>query len=119
MRTKGEKSTMASDGQFAGKVALVTGAGSGIGEAVVTMLAARGAQVVVADINLQAAERVVGTIGGSGGKAAAARADVSDAAAVEAMVQVAVKTFGGLDIAVNNAGIGGELNPTGSYSVQS
>jgi len=110
---------MASDGQFAGKVALVTGAGSGIGEAVVTMLAARGAQVVVADINLQAAERVVSTIGGSGGKAAAARADVGDAAAVEAMVQVAVETFGGLDIAVNNAGIGGELNPTGSYSVQS
>jgi NAD(P)-dependent dehydrogenase (short-subunit alcohol dehydrogenase family) len=110
---------MASNGQFAGKVALVTGAGSGIGEAVATMLAARAAQVVVADIKLQSAERVVAAIGGFGGKAAAAQADVGDAAAVEAMVQVAVDTFGGLDIAVNNAGIGGELNPTGSYSVQS
>jgi NAD(P)-dependent dehydrogenase (short-subunit alcohol dehydrogenase family) len=106
-------------GQFTGKLALVTGAGSGLGEAIAKMLATRGAQVVVADINLQAAERVVGLISQSGGIAAAMQVDVGDAAAVEAMVKFAVDTYGGLDIAVNNAGIGGELNPTGSYSVES
>ena len=110
---------MASNGSFVDKVALVTGAGSGIGQAIAATLAARGAQVVVADINRQAAEHVVATIGTAGGTAAAVQADIGSAAAVEAMVKFAVDTYGGLDIAVNNAGIGGELNPTGSYSVAS
>lgn len=110
---------MASNGQFAGKVALITGAGSGIGETVATTLATRGAQVVVADINLKAAERVVETMSQSRGVAAAVQADVANPAGVEAMVKFAVDTYGGLDIAVNNAGIGGETNPTGSYSVES
>ena len=103
---------------FAGKVALVTGAGSGIGEAIAVALAARGAQVVVSDISMTNAERVVAAIGKAGGSASANLTDVADAAAVEAMVQFAVSTYGGLDIAVNNAGIGGPLAPTGDYPLE-
>jgi NAD(P)-dependent dehydrogenase (short-subunit alcohol dehydrogenase family) len=102
---------------FVGKVAVVTGGASGIGEAVALAIAARGGQVVVADINQAAAEQVVTTIGGAGGSAKAITADVADPAAVEAMVQFAVDTYGGLDVAVNNAGIGGPLSPTGEYPV--
>ncbi len=100
---------------FSGKVAIVTGGGSGIGEAVAHTLAARGAQVVVADINLTQAQRVAEAISAAGGVAQAVATDVADPAAVEAMVQFAVETYGGLDVAVNNAGIGGPLGPTGSY----
>jgi NAD(P)-dependent dehydrogenase (short-subunit alcohol dehydrogenase family) len=103
---------------FGGKAALVTGAGSGIGAAVAVMLAARGAQVVVVDIDLAGAEQVTAGIRSAGGEARAVATDVSDPAAVQAMVQFAVDTFGGLDVAVNNAGIGGELNPTGEYSIE-
>ncbi len=101
---------------FAGKVALVTGAGSGIGEAIARLLAARGAQVIVADVNLPAAERVVEAIRASGGGAAAVQADVADPSAVESMVKFAVDTYGSLNSAVNNAGIGGDQKPTGEYS---
>ena len=100
---------------FEGKVAIVTGAGSGIGEAVARAFAARGGSVVVADINQAAAEKVAKTLSTAGGSAKSIATDVADAAAVEAMVQFAVKSFGGLDIAVNNAGIGGPLAPTGEY----
>jgi len=104
---------------FSGKVAIVTGAASGIGEAVAQAIAARGGQVVVADINEDAAERAATAIGETGGSAKAFRTDVADPAAVETMVQFAVDTYGGLDIAVNNAGIGGPLSPTGEYPVDS
>jgi NAD(P)-dependent dehydrogenase (short-subunit alcohol dehydrogenase family) len=100
---------------FAGKVAIVTGGASGIGEAVALAIAARGGQVVVADIDENDAERVVTAIGESGGSAKAIKTDVSDAAANEAMVQFAVESYGGLDVAINNAGIGGPLGPTGEY----
>ena len=106
----------ARDAGFSGKVALVTGGGSGIGETCAVALAARGAQVVIADLDLRAAERVVGEIAGNGGGAAPVRVDVADPASVEAMVRAAVETYGGLDVAVNNAGIGGEQHPTGEYS---
>ncbi|HUE98032.1 MAG TPA: glucose 1-dehydrogenase [Anaerolineales bacterium] len=102
---------------FSGKVAIVTGAASGIGEAVAQSIAARGGQVVVADIDEADSERVITAIGDAGGSAKAIRTDVADAASVEAMVQFAVDTYGGLDVAVNNAGIGGPLNPTGEYPV--
>ena len=102
---------------FTGKVAIVTGAASGIGEAVAQAIAARGGQVVVADINQDAAERAATAIGETGGSAKAFRTDVADAASVEAMVNFAVDTYGGLDVAVNNAGIGGPLSPTGEYPV--
>ena len=107
---------MAEQGQeFAGKVAVVTGAGSGIGEAVAVALAARGAQVIVSDINPTAAERVTAGIGAAGGKARPNVTDVADPAAAEALVAFAVSTFGGLDVTVNNAGIGGPLAPIGEY----
>ena len=97
----------------------MTGGGSGIGEACVHLFAQRGASVVVADLILEAAERVANDIVGSGAQAAAVQVDVADPASNEAMVKFAVDHFGGLDIAVNNAGIGGESNPTGAYSIES
>ncbi len=103
--------------QFDGKVALVTGGASGIGEACALTLARGGAKVVIADLNQDLGERVVAAAKEAGGDAIFERIDVSDADAVERMVQRAVETFGGLDIAVNNAGIGGEINPVGAYSL--
>jgi NAD(P)-dependent dehydrogenase (short-subunit alcohol dehydrogenase family) len=100
---------------FEGKVAIVTGAGSGIGEAVAREIAARGGCVVVADINQAAAEGVAVALNAEGGWAKAITTDVADPAAVEAMVQFALDSFGGLDVAINNAGIGGPLAPTGNY----
>jgi NAD(P)-dependent dehydrogenase (short-subunit alcohol dehydrogenase family) len=103
---------------FAGKVALVTGGGSGIGEAIVRELAARGATAVVADFNMEGAERVATELGG-GKKAKAVKVDVADPSSVEAMVRDAMDSFGRLDVAVNNAGIGGDASPTGEYSIES
>jgi NAD(P)-dependent dehydrogenase (short-subunit alcohol dehydrogenase family) len=100
---------------FAGKVAIVTGGASGIGEAVAQAVAARGGQVVIADIDENDSERAVTAITETGGAAKFIKTDVSDAEANEAMVQFAVESYGGLDIAVNNAGIGGPLGPTGEY----
>lgn len=95
-----------------GKVAIVTGGGSGIGEAVVQHFLAAGAKVVVADLDEEGGRRVADA-GGDG--AVFVNADVSNAEANEQMVQTAVDAFGGLDIAVNNAGIGGPANLTGEY----
>ena len=95
-------------------VALVTGAGSGIGQATARLLAQRGAQVVVADIDESAAK---GTADGIGDGAAAIRVDVSDTAAVEAMVAFAVERFGGLDWACNIAGIAPPARPFVEHSV--
>lgn len=92
---------------FEGKTMLVTGGGSGIGEAVALQLGAEGANVAVADINLDAAQKVVGAIEAAGGTAAATACDVGEAHAVKAMVDWTVQTFGALHGAFNNAGIGG------------
>jgi NAD(P)-dependent dehydrogenase (short-subunit alcohol dehydrogenase family) len=99
-----------------GKVALVTGGGSGLGEACVHALAARGATVVVADISKDAAERVAGDVGNG---AAAVTADVSDEGDVRSMVERIVGDHGRLDLAVNNAGISGDQVPTGEYLAES
>jgi len=89
--------------RFVGKVALVTGAGSGIGEATAKRFADEGASVVAVDINEPAAMRVVGEIRELGGHASARRADVANPADAEAMIQYAIEIFGRLDILHNNA----------------
>jgi NAD(P)-dependent dehydrogenase (short-subunit alcohol dehydrogenase family) len=88
------------------RVAIVTGASSGIGEATSRELAARGAAVVLAARDAEKLEVVRRRISATGGRALAAKADVTDAASVEAMVERAVSEFGSLDILVNNAGLG-------------
>ncbi len=97
--------------EFAGKVALVTGGASGIGEVVARMLAQQGASVLVVDLNEEGANRVAGEIGNAGGKAAGFAADVTDADRMKAAVDAAVEQFGGLHLAFNNAGISGPLGP--------
>jgi 3-oxoacyl-[acyl-carrier protein] reductase len=87
-----------------GKIALVTGAGSGIGRAIARRFAAEGARVVVNDIRKDTAERTVADI--PAGQARAIVADVADSAQVRAMFEEVDGTFGGLDVLVNNAGIG-------------
>ena len=89
--------------ELAGKVAVVTGAGSGIGAATALLLAERGAAVVVADLNPTGAKEVVDAIAAKNGRAIAAEADVSDEAHVRAMADLAVTHFGGVDVLHNNA----------------
>ncbi|ADI14019.1 SDR family NAD(P)-dependent oxidoreductase [Truepera radiovictrix] len=103
---------------FTDKVALVTGAGSGIGEACAVTLAAGGAKVIVSDLDEAGGRRVAEAIGADGGEAVFVKADVSDPQENEALVRAATERYGGLDLAVNNAGIGGESKPTGEYSVE-
>lgn len=88
-----------------GKVALVTGAGSGIGRESALLFAEEGAAVVVADIAGNAADETAELIRASGGEAFGLRCDVSDESEVRALVERAVETYGGLDVAHNNAGI--------------
>lgn len=102
--------------EFASKVALVTGGSSGIGEASAKALAAAGAKVAVADLNIDGANRVVAEIIAAGGSAKAYALDVSDDAAVGAVISAIASDFGGLHIAVNNAGIGGDIAPTGDQT---
>jgi len=104
---------------LSGKVAVVTGAGSGIGEACAVTLARRGAVVAVADVRLEPAERVAAAVRELGGSATAVLVDVADEDSVQAMVDEVVSRHGGLHIAVNNAGIGGESSPTGDYPTPS
>jgi NAD(P)-dependent dehydrogenase (short-subunit alcohol dehydrogenase family) len=94
---------------FSGKVAVVTGAAQGIGEAYARALAAAGAAVVVADINTEAGEAVAKDICAGGGQAAFARTDVGDLDSTAEMAALAVGQFGGIDFLVNNAAIYGQM----------
>jgi NAD(P)-dependent dehydrogenase (short-subunit alcohol dehydrogenase family) len=107
---------MAPIGMTAGKVALVTGAGSGIGRATALLFAAEGAQVIAADIRAKGVEETVALITAAGGTARAVVADVAHAVEVEAAVAAAVETFGRLDCAVNCAGVRGETTPLADYT---
>jgi NAD(P)-dependent dehydrogenase (short-subunit alcohol dehydrogenase family) len=97
------------------KVAIVTGAASGIGREIALKLGEAGARVVVSDISDDGGHSTVRQITSSGGQAAFFKADTSKPANNEALVAEAVKHFGALHIAVNNAGIGGPQAPTGEY----
>jgi len=92
-------------GTLHGKVAVVTGGGSGIGRAIAHRLARDGAGVCVADLNRDAGHAVAGEIAGAGGVGRAVVVDVADAASVRAMIAETVTSFGRLDILVNNAGL--------------
>jgi 2-hydroxycyclohexanecarboxyl-CoA dehydrogenase len=91
-------------GRFAGRVAVVTGGGGGIGGATCARLASEGAQVAVFDRDLQSAQRVVERIVASGGQAQALQCDITDRASVDAAVSQVTSRLGGIDVLVNNAG---------------
>ncbi len=95
--------------RFKDKVAVVTGAAQGIGEAYAKALAAEGAAVVVADLNADAGEQVAQQIEAEGGRAIFVSTDVSSHESAAAMVEAAVAAYGGIDLLVNNAAIYGDM----------
>ncbi len=95
--------------QFNDKVAIVTGAGGGIGQVYAESLAREGAAVVVADINVEGAQKVADGIKGEGGNALAVRVDVSDPDSAKEMAATTLSEFGGIDYLVNNAAIFGGM----------
>jgi len=97
--------------RFDGRTVIVTGAGSGFGEAIATRFAREGARVVVADVNEESGRRVASAIAAEGGTARFVRTDVSRSAEVKAMIDLALSAFGGLDVLVNNAGFSHRTMP--------
>jgi 3-oxoacyl-[acyl-carrier protein] reductase len=95
---------------FTGKIAVVTGAGQGIGEGYATGLAARGCKVVVAEINEQQGQRVAAAINASGGEALFIKVDVGSEASAQALAKQTAETYGRIDYLVNNAAIFGNLD---------
>src|SRR5690606_2864321 len=102
---------------FDGTVAVVTGGGSGLGEAIGKLLARSGRKVVVTDLDPESDERVAGEITSAGGTALAAKHDTAKPEDSERVVKLAVDTFGALNHAVNNAGIGGAQEPAGETDI--
>ena len=103
-------------GLLEGKVAVITGAGSGVGRAAVKLWTEHGAKVIAADIDLASAEESVKLAGAPQGAAKAMACNVADPAQVEAAVQLAVETFGRLDVIYNNAGI--TINPVPGVGIK-
>jgi len=99
------------------KVAIITGAGSGIGKATAELFAKEGATVVLSDIDEKNGNDVVKAIGKNGGEGLFVKADSSRAEDSESLVKKTIEKYGALDIAVNNAGIGGPLGATGDYPI--
>lgn len=102
-----------------GKVAIITGAASGIGKAAAKLFIREGAHVVISDINEENGKATTEELTKSGGKAIFIPADSSSASDNERLVQETIKEFGALHIAVNNAGIGGQLANTADYGIDS
>lgn len=98
------------------KVAIITGGGSGIGREMCVLFAAEGAKVVVADIDVDAAEETVDIICERGDQARSVMVDVTDNALIEQMVVTTLEQYGTIDILCNNAGIGGDLSPAAEAS---
>jgi len=94
-----------------GKIAIVTGAGSGFGEGIAQRFAAEGARVVVNDVNTDNGERVAAAVRAAGGDACFVRADVSRGPDVKALLDRTLETYGGLHIVVNNAGVSHRNQP--------
>lgn len=101
-----------------GRVAVITGAASGMGRAAATLFAKAGANVVLADLNTRGGEEAAELASASGNTCVFQRTDVSSEADVAALVAHAVATFGRLDVMFNNAGIGGAVGPLESISVE-
>lgn len=105
-------------GELNGKVAIVTGAAKGIGESTAKLFAKEGARVTVSDVDVENGEKVVKAINDNGGEAIFVKSDASKAEDHEELVKKTVDAFGKLDIAVNNAGIGGPLAKTAEYPLE-
>ena len=100
------------------KVAIVTGASSGIGRATARLLADEGAKVVAAGRSQHKLDTLMAEIDATGGSAVALAGDIKEASFAKALVDLAIEAFGGLDIAVNNAGILGEMGPATEVSLE-
>ena len=105
-------------GKLEGKVAIVTGAASGIGRATALLFAEEGARVVVADWDEAKGEQVAREVEGKGGEAKFVKVDVSRAEDVQVMVTTAVESYGRLDVLFNNAGVEGEQAPTADCTLE-
>ena len=99
-----------------GKVAVVTGAASGMGKAIAELYAEEGAKVVLADLNLEGVEKVVAEVTNKGGTAQAIKVNVAESLDIEKMIDTAVSEYGTLDILVNNAGIMDGFEPVGEIT---
>lgn len=94
------------NGRVSGKIAIVTGAAKGVGRQIAFTLAEQGASVVCADLDGEGAQTAASTIAGRGGKALGIRADITSEVSIAELVNAVVTTFGGIDVVVNNAGLG-------------